>query len=196
MNEVIAASRAASQNPAVANNPALLAMMQAPAYEALNKVAAEQFRMNQAMKDTVYSGNIDAINQANLLNMGILDKQQERQAQAVANTKETQQEIVKSIADKYQQNKLENRREKVLSELFPNYRFTDDLDLVNQGLTYFNTGQGGVQGFLSQLNQALQNYDPNTTTPTTTAHYGAKLKRIKRNQKNSTMVRGMKKGKL
>ena len=196
MNEVVAASRAASQNPAVANNPALLAMMQAPAYEALNKVAAEQFRMNQAMKDTVYSGNIDAINQANLLNMGILDKQQERQAQAVANTKETQQEIVKSIADKYQQNKLENRREKVLSELFPNYRFTDDLDLVNQGLTYFNTGQGGVQGFLSQLNQALQNYDPNTTTPTTTAHYGAKLKRIKRNQKNSTMVRGMKKGKL
>ena len=196
MNEVIAASRAASQNPAVANNPALLAMMQAPAYEALNKVAGEQFRLNQEMKDTVYSGNIDAINQANLLNMGILDKQQERQAQAVANTKETQQEIVKSIADKYQQNKLENRREKVLSELFPNYRFTDDLDLVNQGLTYFNTGQGGVQGFLSQLNQALQNYDPNTTTPTTTAHYGAKLKRIKRNQKNSTMVRGMKKGKL
>ena len=76
--------------------------------------------------------------------------------------------------------------------MFPNYRFTDGLDLVNQGLTYFNTGQGvqgGVQGFLSQLNQALENYDPNTTTPTTTAHYGAKLKRIKRNQKNSNVVR-------
>ena len=78
----------------------------------------EEFRLNQALKDTVYSGNLDRIDQAKMLNMGIYDKQQERQAQAVANTKETQQEIVKSIADKYQQNKLENRREKFYVNCF------------------------------------------------------------------------------
>jgi len=142
-NVVNSQYRAMAQNPLLANNPAALAAAQAPFFDALNSINAEQFRQNQAMKDTVYTGNLEAINNANILNMGIYDKQQERQAQAVANTKETNLEIAKSIADKYQKNKLENRREKVLRELFPNFRFGEDLDLFNQGSAVFNIpGQG------------------------------------------------------
>jgi hypothetical protein len=139
--------RAMSQNPILANNPAALAAAQAPFFDALNTIGAEEFRQNQAMKDQVYSGNIEAINQARLTNLGIYDQQQQRQAQAVANTKATQQEIVKSISDKYQKNKLENRREKVLRELFPNFRFSEDLDLFNQGIAQFNTGNGQTSAF-------------------------------------------------
>ena len=142
-NVVNSQYRAMAQNPLLANNPAALAAAQAPFFDALNSINAEQFRQNQAMKDTVYTGNLEAINNANILNMGIYDTQQERQAQAVANTKETNLEIAKSIADKYQKNKLENRREKVLRELYPNFRFGEDLDLFNQGSAVFNIpGQG------------------------------------------------------
>ena len=140
--------RAMAQNPILANNPAALAAAQAPFFDALNTIGAEEFRQNQAMKDQVYSGNIEAINQARLTNLGIYDQQQQRQAQAVANTKATQQEIVKSISDKYQQNKLENRREKVLRELYPNFRFSEDLDLFNQGIAQFNIpGKGQTSAF-------------------------------------------------
>ena len=213
MNEITAATRAATQNPIVQNNPALLAAMQAPQYEAINKVKAQEFRANQEMKDTVYSGNIEAINQARIMNMGILDQQQTRQAQAVANTKATQQEIVKSISDKYQQNKLENRREKVLSNLFPNYNFNQGLDLNNQGAASFfvpniTGGQGnntanGLNTILNAvglggLQQLLQTpgFNPNadqTTTDNTTARHGTKLtpikRKVKKNQRNSNILR-------
>ena len=172
------------------------------------------------MKDQVYSGNIDAINQAKLTNLGIYDQQQERQAQAVANTKATQQEIVKSIADKYQQNKLENRREKVLRELFPNFRFNETLDLYNQGNAQFNIpGKGPTSVFGPYQNifdyltgggfgGGQENNSTNDVNPEDVANtainsaapqgaYGMKLtpikKRVKRNQKNSNILRQFKK---
>jgi hypothetical protein len=202
--------RAMSQNPILANNPAALAAAQAPFFDALNTIGAEEFRQNQAMKDQVYSGNIEAINQARLTNLGIYDQQQQRQAQAVANTKATQQEIVKSISDKYQKNKLENRREKVLRELFPNFRFSEDLDLFNQGMAQFNIpGKGQTSAFGPY--QTIFDYltgggfgggqGNNTTTPTTTAApesaHGMKLtpinKKVKKNHRNSNILRQFKK---
>ena len=234
-NQITGAYRAMSQNPAVQNNPALAAAMAAPMYDAINNVGAEEFRLNQALKDTVYSGNLDRIDQAKMLNMGIYDKQQERQAQAVANTKETQQEIVKSIADKYQQNKLENRREKVLRELFPNFRFGDDLDLFNQGSATFNipgygqvgTGNpyldlfgvltgGGINPNANnseklealpqnQIDRRMRRFnnidarnlydyvDPYDNTEVAYGKHGSNLKpikkKVKRNQKNSNVLR-------
>lgn len=212
--------RAMSQNPILANNPAALAAAQAPFFDALNSIGAEEFRQNQAMKDQVYSGNIDTINQARLTNLGIYDQQQERQAQAVANTKATQQEIVKSIADKYQQNKLENRREKVLRELFPNFRFNETLDLYNQGNAQFNIpGKGPTSVFGPYQNifdyltgggfgGGQENNSTNDVNPEDVANtainsaapqgaYGMKLtpikKRVKRNQKNSNILRQFKK---
>ena len=207
-NQITGAYRAMSQNPAVQNNPALAAAMAAPMYDAINTTTAEEFRLNQAMKDNVYSGNLDTLNQARLTNMGIYDQQQQRQAQAVANTKETQQEIVKSISDKYQQNKLENRREKVLRELYPNFRFTEDLDLFNQGNAQFNIPGGGQTSpfgpyqtiFDWMTGGGIGGGQNNTTTDTTTiaeSAYGTRLKpikkKVKRNQKNSNILRQFKK---
>ena len=205
MNEIIAASRAASQNPAVMDNPALLAMMQAPAYEAINKVKGEEFRANQEMKDTVYSGNIDMINAARLKNLEIYDQQQERQAQAVANTKATALEIAKSISDKYQKNKLENRRERVLENLYPQYSFDDAGNMINVGPpVVFNTGADNNQVLTGNPYTDLFNvltgggFNSNAnvqTTDTTTTVAGGRhgLKRIKRNQKNSNVLRMFKK---
>lgn len=210
MNEVTAAYRAASQNPAAMNNPALQASMAAPMYSAINQTKGEEFRQNQAMKDTVYSGNIEAINQAKKMNLGIYDQQQQRQAQALSNTKATQQEIVKSISDKYQANKQLNQRQKVLSELYNQFGYTKNLDIVNDGPpAVFNipgmgpTGQVGTGNKYMDMFNILTGggFNPNanqqTTTDTTTvAEYGAKLKPIKtvkRNQKNSNVVRAYKK---
>jgi len=225
--------RAMAQNPILANNPAALAAAQAPFFDALNTIGAEEFRQNQAMKDQVYSGNIEAINQARLTNLGIYDQQQQRQAQAVANTKATQQEIVKSIADKYQKNKLENRREKVLRELYPNFRFSEDLDLFNQGMAQFNIpgkgqtsafgpyqtifdyltggGFGGGQNTNSTNKDINENamgevldaaraepiYDYVNDPSTAVGKYGTKLKpinkKVKKNHRNSNILRQFKK---
>ena len=213
-NQLTSQYRAMSQNPAVQNNPALAAAMAAPMYDAINNTTAEEFRLNQAMKDNVYSGNLATLNQARLTNLGIYDQQQERQAQAVANTKETQQEIVKSISDKYQQNKLENRREKVLRELYPNFRFTEDLDLFNQGMAQFNIPGGGqtspfgpYKTIFDYLTGGGFGGGQNTTGETTTAAiketnmqesaHGMKLtpinRKVKRNQRNSNVLRQFKK---
>ena len=216
MNAITSATRAATQNPMVQDNPALLAAMQAPQYEAINQVKAQQFRANQQMKDTVYSGNLETLNQAKMTNLGLYDQQQTRQAQAVANTKATQQEIVKSISDKYQRNKLENRREKVLGNLFPNYNFNESLDLNNEGLTNFfipnvdggagqNTSNNvlnnilntmGMQGLEQLIRTPGFNPNPNgnqTTTETTGGRHGAKLtpikRKVKKNHRNSNILR-------
>ena len=199
-NDINSFQRSLQQNPAVQNNPAALAALQAPAFEAINKVNAAEFRANQEMKDTVYSGNIDTLNQARLTNLGILDQQQTRQAQAVANTKATNLEIAKSISDKYQKNKLENIRERVLENLYPQYGFDAEGRMVNVGPpAYFSipgvtnpysnlfdifTG-GGIGG-----GQVLTT--DTTTTEVPAGLYGTKLKRIKRNQKNSNVVRNFK----
>ena len=122
-NDVIAQSRALQRNPALQNNPAALALAQAPTYEALNKINEAEFIANQKMKDEVYSGNIEALNKARLMNLGIYDQQYDRQTEAVAKTRTQNIDILKSISDKYAQKKLENRLEQVFSNLYPTYRY-------------------------------------------------------------------------
>jgi len=143
-NDIISQSRTLERNPALRNNPAALAMMQAPAYEALNKINAEEFRMNQQMKDNVYSGNRDVLNQANMTNLGIYDTQANRQAQAAANTRTQNIDILSSISDKYSQNKRDNALNKVYANMYPTFKFDKDgrANVVNS--TQFNTGQSST----------------------------------------------------
>ena len=103
-------------------NPAAQAMLNANKYAANQKVGAEEFRMNQAMKDKVYGENRNTLNQAQALNLQMYDAQATKQAQAKSNTKETMQAALTSIADKYQKNKLENRTAAINENLY-NYRF-------------------------------------------------------------------------
>ena len=141
-NDVTSQSRAMQRNATLQNNPAALALAQAPTYDALNKINAEEFRQNQAMKDNVYSGNQATLNDANLKNLGIYDQQADRQAQAAANTRTQNIDILNSISDKYSKNKLENVMNKVYANMYPTFKYDNNqrLNVVNP--TQFNTGQG------------------------------------------------------
>ncbi len=145
-NDVISQSRALQRNPALQNNPAALALTQAPTYAALNKINAEEFRMNQKMKDAVYSGNLDTLNRARLMNLGIYDRQQDRQAEAVAKTKATTIAALNSISDKYARKKLENRLEQVYANLYPTYRYNRNFQTQVQQPATFNLPGGAVSG--------------------------------------------------
>lgn len=120
LNENRASTKAAQR--LTANNPAAQAMIASQEYGANEKVLGEQFRLNQAMKDKVYSENRNALNQAQLTNLGILDKQYERQETAKSKTKANIQSALNSISSKYLQNQLENRTLATYENLY-NYRF-------------------------------------------------------------------------
>lgn len=120
LNENRATTRAAQK--LAGYNPAAQAMIASQEYGANEKVLGEQFRLNQAMKDKVYSENRNALNQAQLTNLGILDKQYERQETAKSKTKANIQSALNSISSKYLQNQLENRTLATYENLY-NYRF-------------------------------------------------------------------------
>ena len=137
MNEITAQTRAAQRM--AQNNPAAQAMIAAQAYQAINKVKGEELRTNQALADKVYSSNTSTLNDAKLKNLGILDQQFTRQAQAKSNTKAVAQAALNSISDKYSKNELENRTLKTYENLY-NYRFDGNGRAVNMNpLAQFNT---------------------------------------------------------
>ena len=136
-NEVTAQTRAAQRMAGY--NPSAQAQIASQAYEPLNRITGEEFRLNQAKKDQVYSGNRATLNDAQLKNLGIADQQYERQAQAKSNTKAITQAALQSIGDKYVQNSLENRKERIQSNLYPQYSFDSQGRVINTGpLTQFN----------------------------------------------------------
>lgn len=120
LNQVTKQSRAAQRMAGY--NPAAQAMIASSAYDPANQILGEQFRMNQAMKDRVYSGNRATMNEARMKNLGIYDQQAQRLSQAVSNTKQVAQAALSSIADKYQRNALENKTLQTYENLY-NYRF-------------------------------------------------------------------------
>ena len=120
MNEITAQTRAAQRM--AQNNPAAQAAIAAQAYEAINKVKGEEFRMNQGLANQVQTANIAAMNDAQLKNLGILDQQYTRQAQARSNTKAVAQAALNSISDKYAKNSLENRTLQTYENMY-NYRY-------------------------------------------------------------------------
>lgn len=111
-------------------NPAAQANLNAQKYQANSKVLAEQFRANQAMKAGVYDQNRNTLNQAKLTNLGILDKQYERQAGAMSNTKATTQAALNSISDKYAKNALENKTLGIYENMY-NYRYDSKGRAIN-----------------------------------------------------------------
>ena len=145
-NNVISQSRALQRNAALQGNPAALALAQAPTYQALNQINAEEFRQNQAFKDQVYSQNLDTLNRARLTNLGILDKQQDRQAEAVAKTKATTLAALNSISSKYQQKQLEGRLKQVFANLYPTFAYDDNYRARVQQAARFSLPGGTVSG--------------------------------------------------
>jgi hypothetical protein len=147
-NDIIAQSRAMQRNPGIQNNPAAAALMAAPTYKALNEINAEEFRANQAMKDMVYSGNQQTLNEAKLKNLQIFDTQAQRQAQGVANTRTQNIDILKSISDKYSKNRRENMLERVYNNMYPSYKFNQqgDANTTGAGSNLYVPGYGMTGG--------------------------------------------------
>jgi hypothetical protein len=120
-------------------NPEAASALAAQKYAANSKVLGEQFRLNQANKAGIYNANINTMNEAQLTNLNILDKQYQRQEQAKSTTKATNLEALKSITDKYAQNKLANRTLATYENLY-NYRYDPNFRAKNMNpLAKFNT---------------------------------------------------------
>ena len=131
------------QQQLIGYNPAAQSSLAAGEYEANQKVLGEQFRLNQAKKDQVYSRNREILNQYDMTNLGILGQQADRQAQALSKTKATTQEALSSISSKIAQNKLDNRTLAVMENMY-NYRYDPSFRTINMNpLAQFNTNLGG-----------------------------------------------------
>jgi septal ring factor EnvC (AmiA/AmiB activator) len=124
LNEITSGQRAAERMTPY--NPEAAAFIASQAYNAKNKVLGEQFRMNQAEKQRVNEQNINMLNEAQQKNLAILDQQYARKSQAKSNTKTQAIEIAKAIANKYAQNKAENRKAKVMENMYPAFSFTQE----------------------------------------------------------------------
>ena len=193
-----------AQQRMIGNNPAAQAMLNAQKYEANQKVLGEQFRLNQANKDQVYSGNIATLNDAKLKNLAIYDQQYDRQASARANTKATTQAALNSISSKYLQNDAANKKLQIYENLY-GFRFDDQGRAINQnGPVKFNSPQitdgqdipiydndGNIVGYKRMGNQQTTNsvktlpINPEKTTDTkSNAKNGKSL--------NSSIVKAMK----
>ena len=203
-NEVTAQTRAAQRMAGY--NPSAQAQIASQAYEPLNRITGEEFRLNQAKKDQVYSGNRATLNDAQLKNLGIADQQYERQAQAKSNTKAITQAALQSIGDKYVQNSLENRKERIQSNLYPQYSFDSQGRVINTGpLTQFNiptvgsTKKGTQQQYPVKdasgnlLYYQLGEYDPSVNGGVGTPPINSKGKNGKSiNARNGSIVKSYK----
>jgi hypothetical protein len=118
------------QQQLVGYNPAAQSAFAAQEYGINQRVLGEQFRLNQAEKQRVYEKNRDILNQNDLTNLGIFDRQYERQATALSKTKATAQEALNSISSKILQNRLENRTLATMENLY-GYRFDPRFRAIN-----------------------------------------------------------------
>lgn len=141
LNEITAQSRAAERM--MQNNPEAAANLFAQVSQAKNKVLADQFRTNQAQRAQTYDKNRELLNQAQLQNLAIYDKQYERQSQAKSNTKAQAQAALDSISNKIAKNKLENRKMGIMENMY-NFRFDKNGRAINYNDPYqFNMSGSG-----------------------------------------------------
>ena len=153
-------------------NPAAQSVMAGAAYDASTKVLGEQFRLNQAKKDQVYTGNRALLNDAQLKNLQIYDQQANRQSIARSNTKEAAQLALNSISDKYAKHKLENSRLGQYENLY-NYRY----------------GHNGRLQNMNELAEFDTNYDGNSSKDSTAEQivkYQAALKKLQSTYKKES----------
>jgi len=155
LNEVTAQTRDAMRM--AQGDPSALSMIASQAEQAKSKILGEQFRMNQGEKQRVNDQNINTLNDAQMKNLGILDQQYVRQSTGKSKTKEQSIAIAKSIAEKYAQNKAENRKIKVMENMYPAFSFTQDGTAYKNPAYLTGFGPGMSSGRSSGKIQGLPN---------------------------------------
>ena len=106
----------------IGNNPAALSILAAQKQAADRQSIAQVEAANIQQEIAANNRNIAMLNDATLKNLGILDQQYQRQAQAKSATKAQAQTALNSIASKIGQNKLENLQSAVMQNMY-NFRY-------------------------------------------------------------------------
>jgi hypothetical protein len=132
-NNLISQTRAAQR--LAGYNPALQAYIASQAYSPMQQLQEQDFVDNQRMADSIFSGNIDKLNDADAKNRQIYDQQYVRQSQARSNTKAIAQAALNSISDKYAKNALENRTLGVMENMY-NYRYDNAGRAINMNAPF------------------------------------------------------------
>jgi hypothetical protein len=135
LNEITSQSRAAERMAGY--DPAAAAQIAAGAANMKNKVLGEQFRMNQMEQARAIESNRQALNEAQKVNLGILDQQYVRQQTAKSKTKEQAITALNSINEKILQSKLANQNLGIMENMY-NFRFAPGGQAMNTNLTGFN----------------------------------------------------------
>ena len=161
------------------NNPSAQAMIAAKESEDLNKINAEEFRMNQGIMAESTNKNREILNAYQQANAAALDKQYERMAGAKSKTKATYLEALKSMVDKEVKHKADMRTLAAYSNLFPQYGFDQNLRTFSQMPTWF---QRGIVG-------STQDAEEKETKKESTAKHG---KNLKKHFKNGSIVKSLK----
>jgi cell division protein ZapA (FtsZ GTPase activity inhibitor) len=91
-------------------------------YGANSKVLGDQMRMNQEMDNKYYLDSIATMNDAQIKNISLYDTQQQRQNQAISNTREATLAALNSYSDKIVKNTASNRKLGIYENMY-NYRF-------------------------------------------------------------------------
>jgi hypothetical protein len=176
----------------------------------LNEINEKEFMANQGLRNQVYTGNGNTMNEAKKINLGIFADQWGKQSQARSNTKATTQAALNSIADKYAKNKLENRKLSIYENMY-NYRFGKSGRAQNwNGLQVFDTtasaGKGGgkiPEGYKAKNYDqygnptTLERIDPDEEIKAMEKAGGISMlskngNSVKKNYKNSSVVRAFK----
>ena len=164
-NDLISQTRGAQR--LVGYNPAAQASIAAQAYDPMQQLNEQDFIDNQRMKDQVYSGNIQTLNDAELKNLDIYDRQYGRQEQAKSNTKATAQAVLNSISDKYAKNALENKTLGVMENMY-NYRYDSKGRAINMNplfqpnipYIYDNNGKATHKKIFDKDGKTILGYEP------------------------------------
>lgn len=157
----------------VDNNPTALGALAAQKYSADAEVMANEFRTNQQISNQITNQNTSLLNQAELTNLELQDRQFVRQTQAAANTRANVLGAVNSLSAKYQQNRAENNTIRLYENMF-NYRPDENLQLQYMGDDPYFTGGTPGTGASNQSTRAV--YDKNGNLMRTTVTTPSQLK--------------------
>jgi hypothetical protein len=106
----------------VGYNPAAQSILAAQKYAATSEILGKESQMNKEEKARVFDANRQLLNEYDIKNAVTNDLQQVRQSQAESITKAQRREALKSIGDKYLQNRRENMEAGINENLY-NFRY-------------------------------------------------------------------------
>jgi hypothetical protein len=106
----------------VGYNPAAQSILAAQKYASTSELLGKESQMNKEERSRVFNENRQLLNEYDIKNAVTNDLQQVRQSQAESITKAQRREALKSIGDKYLQNRRENM-EAAINENLYNFRY-------------------------------------------------------------------------